>query len=160
MWMATHWEAPNVRYREITCNWLWVKQDHQRWRYSTVIHLDQSVYLAIKERFEHREKKRTKKKDWTIEKGRMVEDFPFLLPTFCSLHCDSFWVSLYTMSTYRCNHSSNHPSFILWSHICSHYVLKSLLPLSSRTMVSYWPIIATPEIYMCQVWSYWHHNSD
>ena len=25
----------------------YVKQDHQRWRYSTVIHLEQFVYLAV-----------------------------------------------------------------------------------------------------------------
>ena len=61
------------------------KQDHLRWRYSTVIHLEQSVYLAIMERFEKREKKRAEKEDLTIEKGRMVNRLLFLTPGFAPL---------------------------------------------------------------------------
>ena len=61
------------------------KQDHLRWRYSTVIHFEQSVYLAKMERFEKREKKRAEKKDLTIEKGRMVKRLLFLTPAFAPL---------------------------------------------------------------------------
>ena len=50
-----------------------------------MIHLEQSVYLAIMERFEKRERKRAEKKDLTIEKGRMVKRLLFLTPAFAPL---------------------------------------------------------------------------
>ena len=50
-----------------------------------MIHLEQSVYLAIMERFEKREKKRAEKKDLTIEKGRMVKRLLFVAPAFAPL---------------------------------------------------------------------------
>ena len=47
-----------------------------------MIHLEQSVFLGKMERFEQREKKRTKKKDLTIEIGRMVKRMLFLAQAF------------------------------------------------------------------------------
>ena len=47
-----------------------------------MIHLEQSVYLAIMERFEKREKKRAEKTDLTIEKGRCLL---LLTPAFAPL---------------------------------------------------------------------------
>ena len=74
-----------IQYNEMSCNTLQcnrMKQDHQRWGYSTVTHMEQPVYLAIWKDKNKKEKKRTQKIDWTIEMGRMVERFLFLLQAF------------------------------------------------------------------------------
>ena len=39
-----------------------IEQDHERWGYSTVTHLEQPVYLAVCKRFKPREKKKQKNK--------------------------------------------------------------------------------------------------
>ena len=70
----------------------YVKQDHQRWGYSTVTHMEQPVYLAIWKDLNKNKRKEHKKKGWTIEMGRMVERFPFLLQAFAPSALRLYWM--------------------------------------------------------------------
>ena len=69
-----------------------LKQDHQRWGYITVTHMEQPVYLAIWKDLNKNKRKEHKKKDWTIEMGRMVERFPFLLQAFAPSALRLYWM--------------------------------------------------------------------
>ena len=77
-----------------------LKQNHQRWGYSTVTHLEQSVYLAIWKDLDKEKRKEHRKKlnDRNGEDGRA---FPFFPPAFAPLALRPYVCKMYFSQCFK-----------------------------------------------------------